>query len=330
MTIGVAGVTGAVGRTMLRVLRERGWAVDDLRAFASKESEGRRLDLGEGSLAIEAISETALASCDLALFALDDDLAREWIPRAREHGVRVVDNSAAYRLAIDVPLVVPEVNGHLLDDRPSLVANPNCSTIALVVAVAPLLKAAGVRRLHCATYQSASGAGQAAEDELRQGAECRLRGDDDPSRVFPKPLAFNCLPQIGALDDDGVAREEWKMLAETRRILDRPALRASFTCVRVPTFVSHALAVHVETERPLSVPDATGLLERAAGLVVGDGVSREWPTPRDAEGIDDVLVGRIRRDPASESGLLFWVVGDNLRKGAATNAIQIAERLLRS
>ncbi len=329
MTLGIVGVTGAVGLTALRVLHERGWQGGELRLFASSRSEGQELPFGDERLRVAELDAEALAGCDVALFALDDPLAREWVPQGRARGVTIVDNSAVYRMDPDVPLVVPEVNGHLLEDRPKLVANPNCSTIALVVALAPIAAAAGVRRLHAVSFQSASGAGLAAIDELRQGSERRLARRPDPASVFPKPLAFNCLPQIGAIGTDGISREERKMLGETRRILGREALQASFTCVRVPTFVSHALAVHVETEASITPRAAMQLWKGSPGVTVGDGRDPEaWPTPRDAEGRDDVLVGRVREDPCGENGLLFWVVSDNLRKGAATNAIQIAESLL--
>jgi aspartate-semialdehyde dehydrogenase len=314
---------------MVRVLEEHGYAEADIRLYASPRSAGGRIRIGNRDLAIVPLDERTFVDLDLALFALEDDLAKEWVPRARERGIRVVDNSSAFRLDPDVPLVVPEVNGALLDARPPVVANPNCSTIQLVVALAPLARTAGLRRVVAVTFQSASGAGQPALDELREGTRRFLAGEPEIPEVFPKPIAFNCIPKIGAFDADGRSREEQKMLAETRRILDLPDLAASFTCVRVPTLISHAVAVHVETLRAI---EPAGLLEawsRFPGVVVGDGRHAAGiPTPRDAAGRDEIFVGRLRRESGVEHGLAFWVVADNLRKGAATNAVQIADVLL--
>jgi aspartate-semialdehyde dehydrogenase len=314
---------------MVRVLEERGYAEADIRLYASPRSAGGRIRIGNHDLAIAPLNERTFIDLDLALFALEDDLAKEWVPRARERGIRVVDNSSAFRLDPEVPLVVPEVNGALLDARPPVVANPNCSTIQLVVALAPLARMAGLRRVVAVTFQSASGAGQPALDELREGTRRFLAGEAEVPEVFPKPIAFNCIPKIGAFDDDGRSREEQKMLAETRRILDLPDLAASFTCVRVPTLISHAVAVHVETLRAVEPAALLEAWSRSPGVVVGDGRDAAGiPTPRDAAGRDEVFVGRLRRETGVEHGLAFWVVADNLRKGAATNAVQIADVLL--
>lgn len=326
--IGVVGATGAVGQTMISVLVERGVNAREIRAIASERSAGKAIRVGDGEAAVLPLSPEVFDDLDFALFALDDGLAREWVPVARKKGVVVVDNSAVYRLDPTVPLVVPEVNGRLLGAKPSLVANPNCSTIVLVVALAPIAREAGVKRIVAATYQSASGAGQAALDELDRGARAALAGEPVPADVFPAPLAFNCLPQVGGLTESGQSREERKMVDETRRILDAPNLPASFTCVRVPTRYAHAVAAHVETVRPVSVERVAELLSKAPGVTLGSPeADAPWPTPLSVAGRDEVYVGRLRKDEAFQNGLAFWVVGDNLRKGAATNAIQIAESL---
>jgi aspartate-semialdehyde dehydrogenase len=326
-TLAIVGATGAVGETMRTVLAERGVPASHLRLIASERSAGREIHYRGKPLPIRALEPEAFDGVELALFALGDDLAREWVPIARERGTWVVDNSSVYRMDTAVPLVVPDVNPGALAGAPGLVANPNCSTIIMVTALAPIARAAGIARLVGVTYQSASGAGADAVAELEAGTRALLDGLDPPREAFPVPLAFDCLPAIGRAMSDGSTREEWKMREETRRILDRPALRAAFTCVRVPTYVGHAVAVHLETETPLDAEAARALLGSAPGVTLGDGTARmRWPTPRGAAGRDDVLVGRVRDDGF---GIAFWVVGDNLRRGAATNAVDIAEALLR-
>jgi len=328
--LAVVGATGAVGSTMVRVLSERGVAASRVVLLASPRSEGGRMPYGDTELPVRVLDRSSFRGVATALFALDDALAEEWVPFARQEGVTVVDNSATFRLHPEVPLVVPEVNGQLLDARPTLVANPNCSTIVLVLALAPLARAAGLRRVHGVTFQSASGAGAAALAELRAGSHAHLEGDPEEAAVFRKPLAFNCLPEVGSMRADGHTREEWKMREESRKILALPELPASFTCVRVPSFIAHAVAMHIELERPLGAEEARTILASAAGILLGDGRDEAmWPTPRDAAGRDEVFVGRLRNDPSVENGLQLWAVGDNLRKGAATNAIQIAEILER-
>ncbi len=326
--VGVIGATGAVGTTMLTALAERGVAPERVRVVASERSSGRPIAYGDGRLEVVPLDERAFDGLDVCLFALGDELAAEWVPRALSAGSVVIDNSATYRLDPDVPLVVPEVNGHVLAESRRLVANPNCSTIVLVMALAPLHRAAGVRRVIGVTFQAASGAGAPATRELDLGARAVLDGRPAPAEVFPRPLAFNCLPQVGGMREDGRSREEWKMTEETMRILGTTDLATSFTCVRVASFNSHAVAAHVELRAPLGPTEAIALWEASPGVGLGvRGEIDDWPTPHDADGRDEVLVGRVRRDPGLPNGLAFWVVGDNLRKGAATNAIQIADAM---
>jgi aspartate-semialdehyde dehydrogenase len=300
--IGVVGATGAVGTITLQLLRERGW--DDVRAFASARSAGREVD---GGLVIEEATPEALEAggLDLCLFSVGTSASRELVPHAVEGGAAVVDKSAAYRLVDGVPLVVPEVNGERAAEHAGIVANPNCCTIPLTCTLKPLHDAAGLVRVRVATYQSVSGAGAQAME--------RLRGESPEEHDLRMDWSF-----------DGVEfDEEAKLRAETRKILELPELPVSATCVRVPVMVGHAEAVWIETEEPLSAEDATRILGAAPGLRLED-----VPTQGKGAGIDDVLVGRIRRDPTVENGLALFVVGDNLRKGAALNAIQIAELLL--
>jgi aspartate-semialdehyde dehydrogenase len=299
--IGVVGATGAVGTVTLELLRERGYG--NVRAFASRRSAGKRL--GESTVE-EATPETLSAGdLDVCLFSVGTSASRELVPHAVRGGAIVIDKSSAYRLQDGVPLVVPEVNGKRAHEHDGIVANPNCCTIPLTMALKPLHDAAGLARARVSTYQSASGAGAQRMEELRSTApgEANLGMDWD--------------------FDGEEFDEETKLRAETRKILELPELPISATCVRVPVLVGHAEAVWVETERPLSADDARELLERAPGVRVQD-----FPTPRDATETDDVLVGRVRRDPTIENGLVVFVVADNLRKGAALNAIQIAELLL--
>jgi aspartate-semialdehyde dehydrogenase len=300
--IGVVGATGAVGTITLQLLRERGW--DDVRAFASARSAGREVD---GGLVIEEATPEALEAggLDLCLFSVGTSASRELVPHAVEGGAAVVDKSAAYRLVDGVPLVVPEVNGERAADHAGIVANPNCCTIPLTCTLKPLHDAAGLVRVRVATYQSVSGAGAQAME--------RLRGESPEEHDLRMDWSF-----------DGVEfDEEAKLRDETRKILELPELPVSATCVRVPVMVGHAEAVWLETEEPLSAEDATRILGAAPGLRLDD-----VPTPGKGAGGDDILVGRIRRDPTVENGLALFVVGDNLRKGAALNAIQIAELLL--
>ena len=322
LRLAVVGATGVVGTTMLRLLRERSFPASEIVAFATERSAGRE---HEGLTVRGLTPEADLDGFDIVLFSAGGGTSREWAPRFVERGATVIDNSSAFRRDPDVPLVVSEVNPHALAEHRGLIANPNCSTMAMVVALAPIQRAVGIERLVVSTYQSVSGTGKRALDELEAQTRASLNGDElPPPEVYPQPIAFNVIGAAGYFaDGDDHTDEERKMMFETRKILDDESIGIAVTCVRVPVRVSHSLAVNVQTREPISAEEATELLEAAPGLSV-----EHVPTPLRAAGRDDVLVGRIRRDESHPRALGMWVVGDNLRKGAATNAVQIAEVLL--
>jgi aspartate-semialdehyde dehydrogenase len=318
--VAVVGATGVVGTTMLSLLRERSFPASEIVPFASERSAGREL---EGGLIVRALNDDAdLSGFDLALFSAGAPRSLEWGPRFVEHGAVVIDNSSAFRRDPEVPLVVSEVNPHALERHHRLIANPNCSTMALVVALAPIHREAGIERLVVSTYQSVSGTGKAAIDELDAQAHASLHGMAMPAaEIYPEPIGFNVIGAAGTFaDGDDHTDEERKMMFETRKILEDEAIGVAVTCVRVPVRVSHSLAVNVQTREPLSAAEAERLLSDAPGLTLD-----ALPTPLKAEGRDDVLVGRVRNDDSHPRALNMWIVGDNLRKGAATNAVQIAE-----
>lgn len=325
----VLGATGLVGRTMLRVLEERDFPVGELRPLASSREPGRTIEFRGRSIAVRAVSPDAFDGADLALFACKNPIAQEWAPVARKAGVLVVDNSSAFRYDDAIPLVVPEVNAHLLADLPSLVANPNCSTIAIAAALAPLARAAGLERLVVSTYQSVSGGGSAALEELERGVRAGLEGPPPPRSDGGAPFAFNVVPHIDRFESNGYSREEMKVVWETRKILGLPGLAVTATAVRVPVRVGHGAALNVTLGRALDPDEARSLWAATPGITVMDDLAAaRYPTPLLAAGRDDVLVGRVRRDISQKAGLEFFVASDNLRKGAATNAVQIAEVLL--
>ena len=337
MNVGVVGATGLVGTEMLRVLEERAFPVDELRAFASPRSEGRALRFAGRDVVCEVLRDGCFDGLDLVVIDVDDPLALEWAPKAAAAGATVIDNSAAFRMDPDVPLVVAEVNPEDVQDAPrGIIACPNCTTMILLTALAPLHRAATIRRMVVASYQAVSGAGQPGMQELAEqwvkgaGQEEALRraatvpGMLEPGEVWSRPIAGNVIPQAGSVKDAGYTSEEWKLVHESRKILHAPDLRATATCVRVPVYVGHSLAANVEFERPLSRDEAAGLLAAAAGVVLVDG-GNGAPTALEGAGIDPVLVGRLREDQSQPNTLDLWVTGDNLRKGAALNAVQLAE-----
>lgn len=330
--VAVVGATGAVGRETIRVLEQRRFPVGELRLFASPRSAGTVVPFAGREVTVRALEcvPREFDGIDLALVSAGGALSKRVCPVAAAAGATVVDKSSVFRMEPDVPLVVPEVNPHALRERPrGIVANPNCATIQLVVAVAPLHRAAGIRRMVVSTYQSASGAGEKGRAELEADTRAFLAGQPPVQSVFARPLGFNCVPLIDKLLDDGSTFEERKTVEETRKILEAPELRIAATTVRVPVLVGHSAVVFLEFERPLDPETAWATLCRSPGVVVVDEPSvGKVPTPRDAAGTDAVYVGRIRRDPSVEHGLALWVVADNLRKGAATNGVQIAELLL--
>ncbi len=325
--VAVVGATGLVGRSILALLEERHVAVGELRLFA--RAPGRTLSFRGRPVPVLGLDERSFDHVDLALFAAGNAVSERWAPLAVRSGARVVDNSSAFRYHDEVPLVVPEINAHLLERLPPLVANPNCSTIAIVMALAPLVLEVPLQRLWVATYQSVSGAGQTGLAQLEQGIRAGL---DGPPPLRPDglpPFAFNVVPQIAAFEDNGYTREEMKIVWESRKILGIPDLAVSATAVRVPVRVGHSAAVHALFARPITPDEARSRWRSFPGLEVVDDPARGlYPTPLQAAGRDAVLVGRARRDLAEPRALEFFVASDNLRKGAALNAVQIAEALL--
>jgi aspartate-semialdehyde dehydrogenase len=326
----VAGATGNVGREMLNILAEREFPVDEIAALASRRSLGTEVSFGDRTLRTRDIEAFDFAGWDIALFAIGAGPTREYAPRAAAAGCVVIDNSSLYRYDPQVPLIVPEVNADAITGyaAKNIIANPNCSTAQMVVALKPLHDRARIKRVVVATYQSVSGAGKEAMDELWDQTKAVYNPTADvPPRKFHKRIAFNVIPQIDVFMEDGSTREEWKMAAETKKILD-PAIRVTATCVRVPVFVGHSEAVNVEFEEFLDEDEAREILREAPGVLVVD--KREpggYVTPIECVGDYATFVSRIRQDPTVESGLNLWIVSDNLRKGAALNAVQIAEVL---
>jgi aspartate-semialdehyde dehydrogenase len=329
MRIAVVGATGAVGSTMLRILRERGFPADEIVAFASARSAGRELD---GSLVVRSLNDEAeLDGFDVALFSAGSDVSREWAPRFVEHGAVVVDNSSCWRMEPDVPLVVAEVNPEAVGQHRGIIANPNCSAMQALVVLKPIHETAGLERIVFSSYQSASGTGARAVEELKAQAHAMLHEMEPPApAIYPHRLAFNVLPQVETFKDgDPYTTEERKVIAESRKILGLPELRITATCARVPVMNCHSEALNVETREDLSPDECRELLAAAPGVVVADEpAAGRYPLPSEVAGRDEVFVGRIRRDESNPRTLNLWVVGDNLRKGAATNAIQIAELLV--
>jgi aspartate-semialdehyde dehydrogenase len=328
--VAVVGATGNVGREILAILAERDFPADEMRALASENSVGREVSFGDDDvLKVEPLSGFDFRGIDLVLSATGAKVSAEFAPRAAAAGAVVIDNSSQFRMDPDVPLVVPEVNANALAGfgRRNIVANPNCATIQLAVALAPLHRIARIRRVVVATYQAVSGAGKEAMDELFTQTRAIYVNDPLQKENFTKQIAFNVIPHIDVFMDDGSTREEWKMAVETKKILD-PKIKVTATCVRVPTFIGHAEAVNLEFERPLSAEDARAALRRAPGVSVVDHRADEgYVTPVECAGDDLVFVSRIRDDITVENGLSLWIVADNLRKGAALNAVQIAEAL---
>jgi aspartate-semialdehyde dehydrogenase len=330
LRVAVVGATGAVGSTMLGIMRERRFPAREVVPFASERSAGRHIDYGDTDLEVRALSPEAIGGFDVALFSAGGTVSSEWAPRFAETGCVVIDNSSAWRLEKNVPLVVAEVNPDALDAHEGIVANPNCSTMQMVMALKPILDEAGIERVVVSTYQSTSGTGQRAVEELHDQAKAVLEADEVEASVYPHQIAFNILPQVERFKDgDDYTTEERKMMAETRKILGQESLAVSATCVRVPVYNAHSESVNVQTRDALSPERCREVLSAFPGVVVVDEpAAGRYPMPIDAAGRDDVLVGRIRRDPSHERCLNMWVVSDNLRKGAATNAVQLAELVL--
>jgi aspartate-semialdehyde dehydrogenase len=328
--VAVVGATGNVGREMLAILAERQFPVSELVALASSQSIGREVSFGDRTLKCKALDHYDFSATDICLMSAGGAVSKEWSPRIGKQGCLVIDNSSAWRLDPDVPLVVPEVNAEAAKafSRKYIIANPNCSTAQLVVALKPLHDFAKIKRVVVSTYQSVSGAGKDAMDELFAQTRAVFVSDPVEAKKFPKRIAFNVIPHIDVFMDDGSTKEEWKMVAETKKILD-PKIKLTATCVRVPVFIGHSEAVNIEFENPISADEAREILREAPGCLV---IDRREPggyiTPHEAAGEDATYISRIREDPTIDNGLNIWVVSDNLRKGAALNAIQIAEAIV--
>ncbi len=327
--IAVIGATGAVGTVFLELLEERSFPASSIRLTASERSWGKKLSVNGEELIVEETTPRLLGEVDVAFISANGDISREFAPIAADRGAVAIDDSSAFRMDPDVALVVPEVNGEDLDDHQGIVSIPNCSTTPLVMALKPLNDAVPIRRVIADTYQSVSGTSAAAMRELNDETGKVLRGEAPEPTSYPHQIAFNVLPHIEPFQDNGYTREEMKVVYETRKILHLPDLAVSATCVRVPVMVGHSEAVHVEFDGPVSAADVREILSTAPGVaVVDDPASNVYPMPIDAEGKDDVLVGRIRNDESHPNGVAMWLSSDNLRKGAGLNAIQIAEEML--
>ncbi|MDH3235239.1 MAG: aspartate-semialdehyde dehydrogenase [Alphaproteobacteria bacterium] len=330
--IAVVGATGAVGKEMLEILDQREFPVKRVHAVASSRSAGTTVDFGGEDLTVEDLEKFDFNGVDIGLFSPGGSVSKVHAPRAAKADCVVVDNTSQFRMDEDVPLVVPEVNPEAIAGYTArnIIANPNCSTIEMVVALKPLHDLATIRRVSVATYQSAGGAGQAAMNELFEQTRAVYANEPIEKQKFTKQIAFNVIPHIDSFMDDGATKEEWKMAVETKKILD-PAIDVFATCVRVPVFIGHGEAVHIEFENPIDEDDAREALRTAPGISVVDHRTDEgYVTPVECAGDDPVFVSRIRKDPTVENGLGLWIAADNLRKGAALNAVQIAETLIES
>ncbi len=328
--VAVVGATGNVGREMLSILDERAFPADEVVALASRKSQGVECSFGDKTLKVKALDNYDFSDTDICLMSAGGAVSKEWSPKIAAAGAVVIDNSSAWRMDPDVPLIVPEVNADATAGfrKKGIIANPNCSTAQLVVALKPLHDHAKIKRVVVATYQSVSGAGKDAMDELFAQTKAVYTVEEIETKKFPKRIAFNVIPHIDVFMDDGYTKEEWKMVVETKKILD-PKIKLVATCVRVPVFIGHSEAVNVEFENPISADEARNILRSAPGCVVID--KREpggYVTPYESAGEDATYISRLREDPTVDNGLEMWVVSDNLRKGAALNAVQIAEVLV--
>ncbi|MGC9110196.1 MAG: aspartate-semialdehyde dehydrogenase [Caldimicrobium sp.] len=332
-TVAVVGATGAVGRMMINVLEERNFPVKELRLFASPKSKGVKIPFRGEEIEVEVLEETkSFKGIDIALFSAGAQRSLEYAPKFVSDGAVVIDNSSAWRMDPEVPLVVPEVNPQAISQykNKGIIANPNCSTIQMVVALKPIHEVAKIRRIVVSTYQSVSGAGQKAIDELIAQIKAWCSGEPlPPAKHLPQTIAFNCIPHIDVFLPNRYTKEEMKMVEETKKIMEDPSIRVTATTVRVPVFYGHAESVNVETEKKLSVEEVIEILKKAPGVIVLDDPQQKlYPLQIEVAGRDEVFVGRIREDFSVENGLNLWIVADNLRKGAATNAVQIAEVLI--
>ena len=326
--VAILGATGAVGTELLELLEERSFPVSELKLLASERSAGKKLPIKGEKLSEAPVSEAALEGVDLILASAGGSISKIWAPKAVEKGAVVVDNSSAFRMNPEVPLVVPEVNPEAVVKHKGIVANPNCTTILMAVGIFPLHKVKPIKRIVVATYQSASGAGAQAMEEVKNQSIDILEGKEPVAKIFPYPIAFNLFPHNSPLNSAGYCEEEMKMVNETRKIFNNQDIRITATCVRVPVLRAHSEAINLEFETPFNVEEAREILGKSTGVkLIEDWQANYFPMPLDATGKDDVLVGRIRQDISNNCGLELWLCGDQIRKGAALNAVQIAELL---
>ncbi len=331
VNLAIIGATGAVGNEVLKILERRHFPIGALRCFASARSQGKELQFKGKSIPVQTLTADSFKDIDIAIFSAGSKIAREWVPIAVQSGVRVVDNSSAFRMDPNIPLVIPEINSSALEDHHSIAACPNCSAAIMLMAVAPLHKKFNILRIVAATYQAASGAGYQAIKELKEETRAYLENQSYERTIIPHPYAFNLFPHNSPLNQDGYAEEELKMLHETRKILSDESIWVNATCVRVPVLRAHSEALNITFRQPVSVEEAYAVLKTAPGLkILEDRQNNRFPMPCDASGQDDVLCGRIRKDPSFPNTLDLWVVGDQLLKGAALNAVQIAELFLKN
>lgn len=328
-SVAVVGATGAVGNEMLEILEERRFPIQDIRVFASSRSKGRILKFKEENICVEELHSDSFKGVELALFSAGSEVSRRFAPLAVKAGAVVVDNSSAFRMEKDVPLIVPEVNPHALNGHKGIIANPNCSTIQMVVVLWPLHKRARIKRVVVSTYQSVSGTGWRAMVELREQTEAFLENRDPKVKIYPHQIAFNLIPHIGRFLQDGYTEEEKKLVRETQKILEEEIM-VTATAVRIPVFIGHSEAINIEFYDEITPEEAREILQNSPGLIVYDDPQDEiYPHPKIVEERDEVFVGRIRKDPSIKYGLDLWVVADNLRKGAALNAVEILEELVK-
>lgn len=327
--LAVVGATGVVGKEVIKILEERKFPVDQLRLLASEKSKGTLEVFNGKKVVVEVLESESFNDIDIAIFSAGSEISKKFAPLAAEKGVYCIDNTSFFRMDKNIPLVVPEINGEALKKEDYLIANPNCSTAQVVMALAPLHQAIGIKRLVYNTYQSVSGAGKGAIQDLEDETRQNLAGKPHQLKNFSHPIAFNVIPKIDVFLENGYTKEEWKMIEETKKILSAPHIAISATAVRVPVFVGHAVSVNIEFEKDFDLKAVRSLLENTSGLTLLDEPDEDiYPTPREQAGQDDVFVGRIRRDVSVANGLELWCVADNLRKGAALNAVQIAEKIL--
>ena len=329
--VAVVGATGAVGNEMISVLEQRDFPVGELRLLASERSIGKELEFKGKSYPVEVLGENSFAGMEIGLFSAGGSISQKFAPIAAAAGCIVVDNTSAFRMEPDIPLVVPEVNPDdiALYTKRGIIANPNCSTIQMVVALKPIYDAAGIRRVVVTTFQAVSGTGKKAMEELEDQTKSLLNFKEPKIKVYPHQIAFNCLPQIDVFVDNGYTKEEMKMINETKKIMGDSSIAVTATTVRVPVFRCHSESVNIETDQKISAAEVRELLSRAPGVIVRDNPAKsEYPLAIDAAGLDETFVGRIREDESIDNGINMWIVSDNLRKGAALNAVQIAEVLV--